>query len=229
LPLSSTDHRIVNGDFPSRTGVSRNASGLEPLNPHETWCASQEMTMKRRLIGTVAVTSLGAVLAVATPAMAQKSHGGGMSHGAGVAAARVGPAPSIGGGAATMSRGSAQIGSGGRAAFQGNMNRGGAWATRNMANNNWSGRNWSGGNWAGRNWAGRHRHLHGHNRFALGFAFGAPYYDEPWYDTYGYGDGYYVEPASDDAAVQYCINHFKSYDLASQTYRGYDGRRHSCP
>lgn len=29
--------------------------------------------------------------------------------------------------------------------------------------------------------------------------------------------------------VQYCINRFRSYDPASRTYLGYDGRRHSCP
>jgi hypothetical protein len=32
-----------------------------------------------------------------------------------------------------------------------------------------------------------------------------------------------------DAAIQYCINRFRSYDVASQTYLGYDGLRHACP
>jgi hypothetical protein len=32
-----------------------------------------------------------------------------------------------------------------------------------------------------------------------------------------------------DGAIQYCIDRFKSYDIASQTYLGYDGLRHSCP
>jgi hypothetical protein len=29
--------------------------------------------------------------------------------------------------------------------------------------------------------------------------------------------------------VQYCINRFRSYDVRSGTYLGYDGRRHACP
>jgi len=45
------------------------------------------------------------------------------------------------------------------------------------------------------------------------------------YDYYDYG---YVAPA-DDSAVAYCVQRFKSYDPASGTYLGYDGRRHPCP
>jgi hypothetical protein len=37
----------------------------------------------------------------------------------------------------------------------------------------------------------------------------------------------YAAPGGD--AVQYCINRFKSYDVASGTYLGYDGLRHACP
>ncbi len=33
----------------------------------------------------------------------------------------------------------------------------------------------------------------------------------------------------DSAAIQYCIDRFKSYDIRTQTYLGYDGLRHSCP
>ncbi|MBN8921113.1 MAG: BA14K family protein, partial [Rhizobiales bacterium] len=32
-----------------------------------------------------------------------------------------------------------------------------------------------------------------------------------------------------DAAIQSCINRFRSYDVRTQTYLGYDGLRHSCP
>ena len=42
-----------------------------------------------------------------------------------------------------------------------------------------------------------------------------PYYDYGYYNGYDYGD-------SD--AVAYCIRRFKSYDPASGTYLGYDGR-----
>jgi hypothetical protein len=32
-----------------------------------------------------------------------------------------------------------------------------------------------------------------------------------------------------DPAIAYCIRRFKSYDVHSRTYLGYDGRRHRCP
>ena len=61
------------------------------------------------------------------------------------------------------------------------------------------------------------------------------YYDD-YYGPYAYGyddgyDDYAAGPAysTSDAAVQYCIERFRSYDIASQTYLGYDGQRHSCP
>lgn len=67
---------------------------------------------------------------------------------------------------------------------------------------------------------------------ALGSSYG--YYGNP----YGYGyydDGYYydeepvvaVAPGGD--AVEYCKRRFKSYDVRSGTYLGYDGLRHACP
>ncbi|AMA57947.1 BA14K family protein [Bradyrhizobium sp. CCGE-LA001] len=105
------------------------------------------------------------------------------------------------------------------------------------------------GNWqTGSNWGGRHWHHH-HRRggfwpgFATGVAFGGlgsyayygggygygGYYDDPYY----YGS-YYDEPSV--AVVQdgggdsaYCAQRYKSYDPASGTYLGYDGRRHPCP
>ena len=52
---------------------------------------------------------------------------------------------------------------------------------------------------------------------------------------YGYyDDGYYDEPAvavapvgGDD--VEYCRQTYRSYDVRSGTYLGYDGLRHACP
>jgi hypothetical protein len=32
-----------------------------------------------------------------------------------------------------------------------------------------------------------------------------------------------------DAAIDYCMRRFRSYDPGSMTYLGYDGRRHRCP
>jgi hypothetical protein len=54
--------------------------------------------------------------------------------------------------------------------------------------------------------------------------------------SYGYyDDGYYddgavaVAPPAGDDSVAYCMQRYKSYDPASGTYLGYDGRRHPCP
>lgn len=104
------------------------------------------------------------------------------------------------------------------------------------------------GNWhGGRNWSGRHGYHHRRGGFWPGFATGVAvgglgsyayyggygggygYYDDPYYYS-----GYYDEPSV--AVVQdgggdsaYCAQRFKSYDPASGTYLGYDGRRHPCP
>ncbi|MDO9297216.1 BA14K family protein [Bradyrhizobium sp.] len=63
---------------------------------------------------------------------------------------------------------------------------------------------------------------------ALGSSYG--YYGNP----YGYyDDGYYdepvvaVAPGGDD--VEYCRRTYRSYDVRSGTYLGYDGLRHACP
>jgi hypothetical protein len=54
------------------------------------------------------------------------------------------------------------------------------------------------------------------------------YYPQYGYAPYApyplYAPGYPV-----DAATAYCIRRFKSYDVYSRTYLGYDGRRHYCP
>lgn len=68
---------------------------------------------------------------------------------------------------------------------------------------------------------------------AAGFAAGAllgsalvarpyGYYGRPAY-AYEPGPGY------PDDAEAYCEQRFRSYDPASGTYAGYDGRRHPCP
>jgi hypothetical protein len=99
------------------------------------------------------------------------------------------------------------------------------------------------GSWQGHggNWGGRGYHHYRRGGFWPGFAtgaaigglgsyayYGSSYYDDPYYY------GYYDEPTvavvpggGDDAA--YCAQRFKSYDPASGTYLGYDGRRHPCP
>lgn len=66
----------------------------------------------------------------------------------------------------------------------------------------------------------------------LGFAAGA-LIGNALAGPYGYYDNYppayaYV-PAPGGGAVAYCEQRFRSYDLASGTYLGYDGLRHPCP
>jgi hypothetical protein len=80
---------------------------------------------------------------------------------------------------------------------------------------------------------GYHRHggYYGGGAALGGFAAGAilggalaasqgPYYRE------GYAPGYYVGGGD---AEGYCSSRFRSYDPASGTYLGFDGRRHPCP
>ena len=57
--------------------------------------------------------------------------------------------------------------------------------------------------------------------------YGSPYYD----DSYGYYDDTTVSaaPQSDDDAVAYCTQRYRSYDPSSGTYLGNDGQRHPCP
>ena len=63
---------------------------------------------------------------------------------------------------------------------------------------------------------------------AIGSAFASPYYFD---DAYGYYDdspAVEVVPSGGDD-VAYCQQRFRSYDVSSGTYLGYDGMRHPCP
>ncbi len=70
---------------------------------------------------------------------------------------------------------------------------------------------------------------------AVGVGIGSTYgyYGSPSYydDSYGYYDDSAVAaaPPSDDDAVAYCMQRYRSYDPASGTYLGNDGLRHPCP
>ena len=65
----------------------------------------------------------------------------------------------------------------------------------------------------------------------IGSSYG--YYGSPSYydDSYGYYDEGVVAaaPQTDDDAVAYCMQRYRSYDPASGTYLGNDGLRHPCP
>jgi hypothetical protein len=44
-----------------------------------------------------------------------------------------------------------------------------------------------------------------------------------------YDDGYYAQaPYAGGGNVEYCLQRYRSYDPASGTYLGFDGRRHPC-
>jgi BA14K-like protein len=61
--------------------------------------------------------------------------------------------------------------------------------------------------------------------YAPGYSSGSSYAYVPDYN-YSYSPGYSY--AAGDS-VAYCKQRFRSYDPASGTYLGYDGRRHPCP
>ena len=64
---------------------------------------------------------------------------------------------------------------------------------------------------------------------AIALASAWPYYDGGYYGGGYYDQGYTYGYGNDDSGVAYCIQRFRSYDPASQTYLGNDGYRHSCP
>lgn len=96
------------------------------------------------------------------------------------------------------------------------------------------GGHWGGGHWRGGGWGGRHYYRGG--AYLGGLAAGAViggalagpygYYGGPYAYEPDYGPGVYAQPDDSDA---YCAQRFRSYDPASGTYLGYDGRRHPCP
>jgi hypothetical protein len=101
---------------------------------------------------------------------------------------------------------------------------------------------YAGGGGGYRGGGGGYRHHHRGGGFWPGVAVGAGigigstygYYGSPSYydDSYGYYDDSAVAaapPVSDDDAVAYCMQRYRSYDPASGTYLGNDGRRHPCP
>lgn len=64
--------------------------------------------------------------------------------------------------------------------------------------------------------------------FAAGTFLGGALASHP----HDYGPDYYAyEPDPDDygPSVRWCMRHYRSYDLRSRTYLGYDGHRHPCP
>jgi hypothetical protein len=92
----------------------------------------------------------------------------------------------------------------------------------------------------GGHWHGGHGYRrYGYGGFGTGLVIGGALGSS--YGYYGaapygyYDDGYYddepavaVAPAGGDD-VEYCRRTYRSYDVRSGTYLGYDGQRHACP
>jgi hypothetical protein len=202
---------------------------------------------------------IGAASLIATPVFAQQDHHGGPGGHAAMGGAPRGGAPggggrAFGGGApqthANFGGGAPQAHANfagprvAQAPAQGNVQtnfaRGGG---NQVAFNRGGGRYHRGGGWGGPA-AGFAAGV------AVGSAFGGPYYNN-YYDNgdpyayngyYDNGDNsyaYYDGPVDDGttvydssgapADVNYCIQTFRSYDVRTQTYLGFDGLRHSCP
>ena len=79
-------------------------------------------------------------------------------------------------------------------------------------------------------WRWRHHH-HGFGGSGLWLGFGVPfygggypyYYSEPYYY-----DNYYVVPRRGSRHVRYCLNRYLTYNVRTNTFRGYDGYLHQC-
>ena len=181
--------------------------------------------MKLKIIGAVAALAIAIPLATTTPSMAQGGYTGGWNGtgGGGVlgGGGRGGGGAAIGGGG-----GGGHIGGGGRPGGGSGWHGGGR-----PGGGGWHG----GGRPSG--WHGGHHHRRGGfwpgfgTGVIIGGALSAPY------GYYGYGPGYYDDddyvdaPAVtvDTGSIAYCKQRFKSYDVRTGTYLGYDGQRHPCP
>ncbi|MBN9013152.1 MAG: BA14K family protein [Rhizobiales bacterium] len=184
-----------------------------------------ESVMKLKIIGAVAALAIAMPLATTTPSMAQGGYTGGWT-GTGGGGALGGGGRGGGGAAIGGGGGGGHIGGGGRPGGGSGWHGGGR-----PGGGGWHG----GGRPSG--WHGGHHHRRGGfwpgfgTGVIIGGALSGPY------GYYGYGPGYYDDddyvdaPAVtvDSGSVAYCKQRFKSYDVRTGTYLGYDGQRHPCP
>ena len=189
-----------------------------------------------KVIGAAALLAVAPVLIATTADARPGGHGGGSGGfsrgggggGAGMARPSFSGGPRIG----NFAGRSAIVGAG-AGAFASRQ----AFAGRPVAQLG-GGRQWNGnrGHWRGRHWRG-----YGYG-FAGGVALGALgssyYYNDPYYydasyayapDGYVGDDQYAVAPAGGGDAEAYCMQRYRSYDPASDTYLNYDGNRYPCP
>ena len=125
---------------------------------------------------------------------------------------------------------------GGRNYYAG-KNYNGRW-NGNVPGRNWNGQHWNGKNWNGRHWNNwyrngrwhgpRYRYRYpGYNYFNNGF-----WYPWPWW-SYNRGWNFEVGDAFAGGSyasnhVQWCMNRYRSYNPRTDTYTGYDGKKHRC-
>ena len=149
-----------------------------------------------------------------------------------------------GGGGAGFRTGGTAIAPGGDRGFRSGAVAGSGVVQPGVSGGRFAGGVTQGGVYQGGTYQGggyRHHRHHG-GGFWPGVAVGAGigigstygYYGSPTYydDSYGYYDDSAVvaaAPPSDDEAVAYCMQRYRSYDPASGTYLGNDGLRHPCP
>jgi hypothetical protein len=98
---------------------------------------------------------------------------------------------------------------------------------------------WHGHHWARRGWQSRH-HWRGRRHWRENYwrGYGRPYgYPHHHHDWAGPSLGGFVAGAIVGGAigslshrsVAYCQAHFRSYNVRTHSYLGYDGHRHTCP
>ena len=79
-----------------------------------------------------------------------------------------------------------------------------------------------------------HRHRHGHRyrhrRHGYGHYYRGYWYAVPWWlGAAAVTAPYYAPPRyGRDAHVEWCLNRYRSYNVRTDTFRGYDGYDHPC-
>lgn len=83
-----------------------------------------------------------------------------------------------------------------------------------------------------RNYYRGHHYSRRYNNFYIGLpGFYYPYYYNNYgYNDYssGYGNGYGYSSGYGGGHVQWCLNRYRSYNVRTNTFRGYDGYNHRC-
>jgi len=79
----------------------------------------------------------------------------------------------------------------------------------------------------------RHGQRYSYRRPGFHYHYGGYYYSSPWWNSPSIGFAITVPSVGyglgvGSAHVEWCLNQYRSYDLASDTFMGFDGFRHRC-